>query len=441
VETNALFGKTIKGLEVAAYLDYRGTDGFQGHVDQDRQSVLDERFGTHASLAPGNMKGDAYQWDAQLTMKYEGFKFDGKYIDKKRDFAFGWWSPTLDNMSNQHNKDYYLNLSYDATPAEGLDLMVKAYRNQHSLDMVSQLFPEGSLMMTPRGPMINSVNRVAEGVYKTNRMGTEAQVVYEIVDSNTLVGGITFEQQKFYDNQKQQNILTTSNLIVFIPLPSVQNPPDQYIIPDEKRNVYAAYLEDIWDILDDLRLTIGGRYDYYSDSGGQFSPRAGINYEFLQNYYTKFLYGRAFRAPYFGELYDPFYGNPELKNETEDTFELSFGANLLPFSGQVTVFRNQYKDSINVNVSGNPPTYQYRNGREYIRHGVELQMKYDFGRGTYLSMNYTHMNTDYPASVDDNIGYMRPERLGTVMGNVRLNKYLNLNAYLIYRGGWGADRE
>ncbi len=63
-------------------------------------------------------------------------------------------------------------------------------------------------------------------------------------------------------------------------------------------------------------------------------------------------------------------------------------------------------------------------------------MKYDLGRGTYLSMNYTHMNTDYPAGVDDNIGWMRPERLGTVMGNVRLNRYLNLNAQLLYRGGW-----
>jgi outer membrane receptor protein involved in Fe transport len=435
-EGNALFGKTIHGLEVAAYADYRTTDGFQGHVDQDFQSVMDQRYGTHASLAPGNMKGDAYQWDAQLTLKYEGFKFDGKYIDKKRDWAFGWWTPTLDNISNQHNKDYYLNLSYDATPTEGLDLMVKAYRNQHSLDQVSQVFPEGSFMMTPSGPMLNSVNRVAYGEYNTSRMGAEAQVVYEIVDSNTLVGGITFEQQKFYDNEKRQNILTTANPYIWIPLPSVHAPPDQYIIPDEKRNVYAAYLEDIWDILDDLRLTVGGRYDYYSDSGGQFSPRLGLNYGFFQNYYTKFQYARSFRAPYFAELYDPFYGDPDLKNETDDTLELSFGLNLLPFSGQVTVFRNEYKDSINVSVSGNPPTYQYRNNKEYTRYGVELQMKYDFGRGTYLSMNYTHTSNDYPAGVDENIGYMRPERFGTLMGNVRLNKYLNLNAYLIYRGGW-----
>ena len=69
------------------------------------------------------------------------------------------------------NKDYYLNLSYDITPTEGLDLMVKAYRNQHSLDLVSQVFPEGSLMMTPTGPMINSVNRFA-GDRKSTRLNS-----------------------------------------------------------------------------------------------------------------------------------------------------------------------------------------------------------------------------------------------------------------------------
>ena len=190
VEGSALFGKTIKGLEVAAYLNYRNTEGFRGHVDQDQQSVLDQQYGTHASLAPGNMKGDLYQWDAQLTMKYMGLKFDGKYIDKKRDDPFG-WRPILDNMSNMQDKDYYLNLSYDVTPTEGLDLMVKAYRNQQSQEWRSHMFPKGALMMTPTGPMITSENRVVEGEIKNSRMGAEAQATYEIVDSNTIVGGIT----------------------------------------------------------------------------------------------------------------------------------------------------------------------------------------------------------------------------------------------------------
>ena len=436
-----LFGKTVKGLEVAAYLNYRNTEGFRGHVDQDQQGVLDERYGTHASLAPGNMKGDLYQWDAQLTLKYEGFKFDGKYIDKKRDYPFG-WRPILDNMSNFYDKDYYLNLSYDVTPTEGLDLMVQAYRNQQKTGERTQMFPKGSLMMTPPpiGPMITSENRFYEGEMKNSRMGAEAQTTYEIVDSNTIVGGITFEVQKVYDNKRKANFLRTLNPYVFIPLPSVQDEPDEWIFPDRKRNVYAAYLEDIWDILDNLRLTIGGRYDYYSESGGQFSPRLGINYEFAQYYNTKFLYGQAFRAPTFADLYHPAYGNPDLKNETTETLELSFGADFFPFSGQVTAFHNRSKDSITIvqDSSGGFPRYNFVNLDPLKTIGVELQMKYDFGRGTYLGVNYTQFSMDIGDTGADI--WMEPTRLGTLTGNVRLNKYLNLNAQLLYRGGWSREQ-
>ncbi len=440
VETSALFGKTIKGLEVAAYVDYRTTEGFRGHVDQDQQSALDQQYGTHASLAPGNMKGDLYQWDAQLTMKYEGFKFDGKYIDKKRDYPFG-WRPILDNMSNRHDKDYYLNLSYDVTPAEGLDLMVKAYRNQQTVaNNRPQMFPKGSLMMTPTGPTITSENRFYEMGNTNSRMGTEAQTVYEIVDSNTIVGGIIFEQQKIYDNYRKGNLIPTSNPYVFIPLPSVQDMPDKWVMPDEERNVYAAYVEDIWDILDDLRLTIGGRYDYYTESGGQFSPRVGVNYEFAQNYNTKFLYGRAFRAPSFTDLYTPEAGNPDLKNETNDALELSFGADFHPFTVQVTPFYSRSKDSITLvqDSSGAVARYQFINADLITKIGVELQMKYDFGRGTYLGVNYTQFSMDTGESGADI--WMEPTRLGTLTGNVRLNRYLNLNAQLLYRGGWSREQ-
>ena len=128
-ETNVLFGKTIEGLEVAAYVDYLNTGGFRGHVDRDQQSVRDELYNTHSSLAPGNMKGDAHQWDGQLTMKYKGFKFDGKYLGRKRDLPFG-FLPKLDNRSWIDYRQYYLNLSYDNRIMEGLDFTAKMYRNQ-----------------------------------------------------------------------------------------------------------------------------------------------------------------------------------------------------------------------------------------------------------------------------------------------------------------------
>ena len=40
-------------------------------------------------------------------------------------------------------------------------------------------------------------------------------------------------------------------------------------------------------------------------------------------------------------------------------------------------------------------------------------MKYHFGRGTYLSMNYTHLNHDFLDNPNA-VAWMVPERLGTL---------------------------
>jgi len=53
-------------------------------------------------------------------------------------------------------------------------------------------------------------------------------------------------------------------------------------------------------------------------------------------------------------------------------------------------------------------------------------------------MNYTHLSLEariYGGFVTTRF-WFEPERLGTLMANVRLNRYLNLNTYLLYRGGW-----
>ena len=443
-EGNALFGKTITELEVAAYVNYLNTDGFRGHVNQDLLSKQDQWNNTHLSLAPGNMKGDADQWDGQLTIKYKGLKFDGKYIGRKMDEPFGYF-PILDNMSKTNDQQYYLNLSYDATVMEGLDLLAKVYRNQYSTDGTMQMFPKGYPNLTSTGQLTTMPdNMFFEWTGKSRRTGAEAQATYEIWDANTIVGGISFEQMEEYDNRKKGNYLEDPDSMRLIPLPSVQDWPSNQILPNKKRSLWAAYVEDLWDIMEDLRLTTGGRYDHYSDFGGQFSPRVGLNWEFAQNYYAKFLYGNEFRAPTFEELYDPQFGNPDLKPQTKDTYELSFGVKLQPsFSAQVTGFYFERKNLIGVDPFGDPGSLIINVG-DATGEGVELQMKYDFGRGTYLSMNYTYMNdlsmnytyvNEYIPNPDP-ILWMSPKQLGTFTANIRLNKYFNLNAYLLYRGDW-----
>jgi len=46
-------------------------------------------------------------------------------------------------------------------------------------------------------------------------------------------------------------------------------------------------------------------------------------------------------------------------------------------------------------------------------------------------MNFTHLYLP-----DQQHPWSQSERFGTLTANVRLNRYLNLNTYLLYRGGW-----
>ena len=79
----------------------------------------------------------------------------------------------------------------------------------------------------------------------------------------------------------------------------------------------------------DLNLTAGVRYDHYSDLGSTTNPRLGLVWSFLKNADRKLLYGQAFRAPSFTELYNDnnpsLMGNPDLLPEKIKTYEASLG--------------------------------------------------------------------------------------------------------------------
>jgi len=72
------------------------------------------------------------------------------------------------------------------------------------------------------------------------------------------------------------------------------------------------FIEDIWDITDDRRLTLGARYDRYSDFGSAFSPRAGITWEYMKGYEALELRGSVYNL--LDKEYSIAHG-PELPND------------------------------------------------------------------------------------------------------------------------------
>lgn len=116
-------------------------------------------------------------------------------------------------------------------------------------------------------------------------------------------------------------------------------------IPELNFTNVGGFLQSQITFLDNLYLTLGGRYDYNSRYGGAFNPRAGLVFEFNKNLSAKLLYGSAFLAPsplaafdQFGTFFSTDNGvsyqsfffrlpNPDLKPQTIQTLESSINLN------------------------------------------------------------------------------------------------------------------
>jgi iron complex outermembrane receptor protein len=67
------------------------------------------------------------------------------------------------------------------------------------------------------------------------------------------------------------------------------------------RMVYAAYGEVGIPIVKMFEVDVSGRYDHYSDFGGNFAPKAGFKFQPIEQVALRGTYSQGFRAPSFAE--------------------------------------------------------------------------------------------------------------------------------------------
>ncbi len=434
---NILFGKKMGDVGITVNFDYFESDMYRGYIEQDVQTLLDQVTGGQASLAPGNTRGYDQKYDFSLTIDYKGLRVEGMYVDRDCIPSIG-ISPVLNDHSRTPSTDYALSASYtyDVTPQ--LNLLGELYHNYTFMDYYYQVYPENTVLPTPNGFMVWPDGLIGAPSNKNTRTGGELQATYTISESNILLGGLTYEYMNQYDVKALSNYLATPVRGVVIPRGGVSDVTQiQNYNKDVDRTFKAMFLEDLWDVRDNVRLTVGARYDDYSDFGNSFNPRAGLVWEFIQGYDLKLLYGRAFRAPSFYELYNTnnpaFVGNPDLNPETVDTYEISVGAELTEaFTARLTGFHNNIHDSIELATHETQDVFENQN--EIRTQGVEAELKYNFGKGTYIGLNYTYQDAK---NVDaDEPLYNIPAQKGNIMGNVRASKYLNFYADFYFQEGF-----
>lgn len=117
------------------------------------------------------------------------------------------------------------------------------------------------------------------------------------------------------------------------------------------RQTYSLYLQDQYQFDQALETTLGIRYDHYSDFGSTTNPRIAVVYAVSPHTKFKGMYGQAFRAPSFGQLWaGGGLGNPQLKPEKVKTSEFAWIQEYPSLRTILTYFRSKTQDKIDTKL-------------------------------------------------------------------------------------------
>jgi len=161
-------------------------------------------------------------------------------------------------------------------------------------------------------------------------------------------------------------------------------------LDDVSTRTFALFGEDRLALLNErLVVTAGVRWDDASTYGSHVSPRITAGWRVTPALKLRAAAGTAFRAPSTGELYYPFSGNPALRPEKSNGYEVgveqAVAKNLV---AEATGFWNDIRDLIEYDATN---TFMNQNiGRARTR-GVELALRTSVGARSIVRVSYTYL--------------------------------------------------
>ena len=354
---NIAYGKKLNDdFDLAFNGRYLESDGYE--IDRGRDGFL--------SSETTDKKGH----NLDLKLNYKDFSFIASL--SSLDYSYPW--SRVDRTKDREEKNTVLGIQYDKDITEQIGINVNLYLN--SFDF--------------REDQTKDSGDESKTIQENSILGIDAHIMYELSHRNQLILGAAAEKEDTGQNEEMER--SPGN--PFAVIQWIEN-------NDGERNFslvnHAIYLEDIWQVHDQVQLTLGLRYDNYEQYGDSLNPRIGAVYTPIKNMLMKILYGEAFRGPTYKELFikeldgggnvvPAGRANPQLDAEKIKTTELeisyAINNNLL---SKIRYFHNNHDGAI---TSVNSNNYENIEGIETYGYEIELEFYYEefsgFINGTFL---------------------------------------------------------
>lgn len=408
----AQHGGTHAGWDVALGLEYAKGDGDPGRI-----LVRDALGSAPPSLAPGPL-------DTHYETLTSSLSAGRDRLELKLN---GFWM-----MDNGHGPGVLQALS-EGSVSRGYSLLGSlAWRER-------ELLPDFDLAATLSGSYLwleNTLdfypdayrNQIGKPGCRDLNGGIDLTGEYRGIGGHRL--RLSAGLNRFTTDTFQQKNYGPGVPVQYGPLVDISDTPHVYM-EDQRRSLGYAGIQDEWAFARDWELTAGLRRDDYSDFGGATSPRVALVWNATRALAAKLLYGRAFRAPTFGEQHlqnnPATLGNPDLDAETIDTYELAFdyrptGALRLALN----LFEYRIEGLIDYVRDPAPATsLTAQNARDQRGRGLEAEAEWLATDALRLRANLS-----YQRSTD--------EDTGDVVADIPAVKAY-LNAHWSFRPGWSLD--
>lgn len=394
-----LHGQTWQGFDVALAVEYHNTDGQREIVAADAQTQFDKLFGTHASLAPGSVNLSRQNLEANLDIakgawrwrtNYQGRRNfgDGAGVGQALDPQGQMASDRLNTDLTYHNADWIKH--WDVTA------QLNYFETSYETTKDFAIFPPGAFGGTyPDGYLGNTA--LAE---RHTRVHLSA--FYSGIENHSIRVGTGYHYGDLYNVKSVANFGTDP--ATGLPLPpggglvDFSNTPYTFM-PTQTRQDWYVFLQEVWAFHDHWELTAGARYDNYSDFGSTFNPRLALVWQTTPDLTSKILYGQAFRAPAFQELYQAnnpvAAGNPHLQPEQMEMWELALDYRATKtLRGALNLFTYQISDQILfAPASGIKARTLAQNVGSQEGQGMEMEVQWKPLNHWSVSGNYSYQHS------------------------------------------------
>lgn len=498
--------------------DYYTTDGpsilLESDIASEVISPLSASMGyaNNPSAVPGYLNYNRQTLNLSLEANLNNFYLLAGRMDSRNEPTIGIYE-ALSRDNAVKNIGTFTEIGYKIPLRDKGELLIKSYYDlyQHDNNTESWSYEttdffnyinalQYQMMQLPSGPTFYKSN---EGQYyrttsDNTNIGGEINFAYNIKNQFKILAGATIETQLLNNisTYANGNIFIDSTIVIgnkfYLPFEAFGETRDisesfNWLIDptptgevDIERNIQAIFgqtemnFTEMFDMVgvDNFALVLGGRYDHYSDFGGSFNPRAVVILEPNEKWYMKALYGEAFRAPSFAELYihNQFniHGNTELKPEKVFTAEAVVG--FKPFKGTeftLSYFNTRINDNImqiyhhhhdeggdEEHEDGDNPTEaldrEYANAGNFKSSGLELDFRSQVNDKMSLSGSITYQNVlnisrsetigentegaDLHYQQDDFAPGGIPKYIINLMGNYKIAPFININLSINHLG-------